>query len=159
MDAEQIQALIELETEAEHLLLARNQMVEIDKLRNGNREALTALRRRAKTTKSSVSSPFETLMREMERSSLVKEVCSTCGNHDPEEKTWISFPGSDLFVKVPFHAAHSVLEKEQEKLDYEMKILQSQVKEKSFVISEKGGLADKVSPGIVRSMVALSDKS
>jgi hypothetical protein len=46
---------------------------------------------------------------------------------------------------------------DQEMLDYEMKKLQSYVKEKTFIISEKGALADKVSPGIVRSMVALSD--
>jgi len=43
------QSIIELENEAEHLLLARNQVIENDKERNGNREALTALRKRAKT--------------------------------------------------------------------------------------------------------------
>ncbi|KAJ4778539.1 P53/DNA damage-regulated protein [Rhynchospora pubera] len=153
--------LVETETEAEELLLARHQMVENDKVRNANREALTALRKRAKTTKSSISSPFEAIMREMEGSSsrpLVKEVCPTCGGHDPKENTWMMFPGSDIFVRVPFHAAHSVLDKDQERLDYEMKKLQSYVKEKSFIISEKGALADRVSPGIVRSMVALADR-
>ncbi|KAJ3689013.1 hypothetical protein LUZ61_018177 [Rhynchospora tenuis] len=153
--------LVETETEAEELLLARHQMVENDKVRNANREALTALRKRAKTTKSSIPSPFEAIMREMEGSGsrpLVKEVCSTCGNHDPKENTWMMFPGSDIFVRVPFHAAHSVLDKDQERLDYEMKKLQSYVKEKSFIISEKGALADRVSPGIVRSMVALADR-
>ncbi|KAJ1694730.1 hypothetical protein LUZ63_011428 [Rhynchospora breviuscula] len=153
--------LVETETEAEELLLARHQMVENDKVRNANREALTALRKRAKTTKSSISSPFEAIMRDMEGSSsrpLVKEVCPTCGNHDPKENTWMMFPGSDIFVRVPFHAAHSVLDKDQERLDYEMKKLQSYVKEKSFIISEKGALADRVSPGIVRSMVALADR-
>lgn len=39
-----------------------------------------------------------------------------------------------------------------------MKKLQSYVKEKSFIISEKGALADKIGPGIVRSMVALTDR-
>ncbi|KAJ4744667.1 P53/DNA damage-regulated protein [Rhynchospora pubera] len=153
--------LVETETEAEELLLARHQMVENDKVRNANREALTALRKRAKTTKSSISSPFEAIMREIEGSSsrpLVKEVCPTCGGHDPKENTWMMFPGSDIFIRVPFHAAHSVLDKDQERLDYEMKKLQSYVKEKSFIISEKGALADRVSPGIVRSMVALADR-
>lgn len=86
-------------------------IVENDRFRNGNREALTALRKRAKTTKSSVPSPFESLMREIESRSLVKEICSTCGEHDPKEKTWLMFPGTDVFAGVPFHAAHSILEK------------------------------------------------
>ncbi|KAG6428014.1 hypothetical protein SASPL_112262 [Salvia splendens] len=47
---------IDVEIEAEKLLLGRHEPVEIDKMRNGNREALTALRKRAKTTKTSVPS-------------------------------------------------------------------------------------------------------
>ncbi|CAN6477910.1 unnamed protein product [Victoria cruziana] len=107
------QTLIETETQAEHLLLARHQLVENDKLRNGNREALTALRKRANTTKSSVPSPFESLMKGAlgnESCPLVKEVCRTCGSHDPREKTWMTFSGSDIFASVPFHAAHTILE-------------------------------------------------
>jgi len=38
-------------------------VVENDKERNGNREALTALRKRAKTTKTSIKSPFESIMK------------------------------------------------------------------------------------------------
>ncbi|WOL10198.1 hypothetical protein Cni_G18952 [Canna indica] len=154
------QSLIEVETEAEHLLLARHQLVENDRLRNSNREALTALRRRARTTKSSVPSPFEAVMRELEGSKeLVKEICPTCGDHDPKERTWLMFPGSDIFVRMPFHAVHTTLEKDQERLDYETKKLQSYVKEKSLLISERGALADRISPGIVKSMVALTDTS
>uniref|UniRef100_A0A453AIM3 Uncharacterized protein n=1 Tax=Aegilops tauschii subsp. strangulata TaxID=200361 RepID=A0A453AIM3_AEGTS len=144
--------LIDIETDAEQLLLARHQLVENDRMRNANREALTALRKRAKTTKTSVPSPFEIVMKEMEGTSakqLVKEICSTCGNHDPKEHTWLMFPGSDIFARVPFHVAHTVLDKDQEHLDYDTKKLQSFVKEKSFAISEKGALADKISPGIV----------
>ncbi|THU65596.1 hypothetical protein C4D60_Mb05t05310 [Musa balbisiana] len=154
------QALIEVETEAEHLLLARHQLVENDRLRNGNREALTALRRRARTTKSSVPSPFEAVMREVEGTKeLVKEICPTCGDHDSKEHTWMMFPGSDIFARMPFHAVHTTLEKDQERLDYDSKKLQSYVKEKSFLISERGALADRISPGILRSMVALKDTS
>ncbi|TXG62947.1 hypothetical protein EZV62_009941 [Acer yangbiense] len=87
------QGLVEIETEAEHLLLARHQIVENDKLRNGNREALTALRKRDLT-----------------------------------------------------------------RIDHESKTLQSFVKEKSFIISEKGSLADKISPGVLRSLVTLTNK-
>lgn len=89
------------------------QLVENDRVRNGNREALTALRRRARTTKSSVPSPFESIMKEMggsESRPLVKEICTSCGNHDSNERTWMMFPGTDLFARVPFHAAHSILE-------------------------------------------------
>nr|XP_009602487.1 uncharacterized protein LOC104097609 isoform X1 [Nicotiana tomentosiformis] len=103
--------LIEVEIEAEKLLLARQQLIENDRVRNGNREALTALRRRAKTTKTSVPTPFESLMRDVESRPLVKEVCPTCGNHDSKEKTWVMFPGADVFANIPFHAAHTILEK------------------------------------------------
>lgn len=89
-------------------------MVENDRVRNGNREALTALRKRARTTKTSVPSPFESIMKEIEGTGskpLVKEVCATCGNHDSMEKTWMMFPGTDIFARIPFHAAHTILEK------------------------------------------------
>ncbi|XAR63227.1 hypothetical protein NMG60_11023093 [Bertholletia excelsa] len=155
------ESLIEVEIEAENLLLARQQLVEYDRVRNGNREALTALRRRAQTTKTSVPSPFESMMKEIEGSTsrpLVKEVCATCGNHDSTEKTWMMFPGTDVFARIPFHAAHTILEEDQAQLDLDTKKLQSYVKEKSFLISEKGVLADKISPGVLRSLVTLTDK-
>lgn len=90
------------------------QLVENDRLRNGNREALTALRKRAHTTKSSVPSPFEAIMKEIEGTKskeLVKEICPTCGNHDSKEHMWMMFPGSDIFARMPFHAVHTILEK------------------------------------------------
>lgn len=156
------QTLAEVEFEAENLLLARNQLVENDKVRNGNREALTALRKIARTTKTSVPPPFESIMREIEGMGsrpLVKEVCSTCGNHDPKENTYMMFPGTDVFARLPFHAAHTILEEDQSRLDYDSKKLQSYVKEKSLWISETGVMSDKISPSILRSMVTLSDKS
>ncbi|KAF0902929.1 hypothetical protein E2562_019866 [Oryza meyeriana var. granulata] len=154
------EALVDTETDAEQLLLARHQLVENDKIRNANREVLTALRKRARTTKTSVPSPFEVIMKEMEGTSgkpLVKEICATCGNHNPKEETWLMFPGSDIFAHVPFHVTCTVLDKDQERLDYDIKKLQSFVKEKSFVISDKGALADRISPGIVKSLVSLTD--
>ncbi|KAI3731978.1 hypothetical protein L1987_63173 [Smallanthus sonchifolius] len=151
--------LIEIETEAENLLLARHQLVENDRIRNGNREALTALRKRARTTKTSVSSPFEWVMKEINESRpLVKEICATCGNHDSKEKTWMQFSGTDMYARVPFHAAHTILGKDQTRLDYDVKKLQSYIKEKSFLISEQGVLADKIGPGFLKSLVTLQDK-
>uniref|UniRef100_K3YMG0 Uncharacterized protein n=1 Tax=Setaria italica TaxID=4555 RepID=K3YMG0_SETIT len=88
----------------------------------------------------------QVLMKEMEGSSgkqLIKEICPTCGDHDPKEHTWLMFPGSDIFARVPFHVAHTVLEKDQERLDIGSKKLQSFVKEKSLVIAEKGALAGR----------------
>lgn len=87
------------------------QLVENDRVRNGNREALTALRRRAKTTKTSIPTPFASIMKDVESRPLVKEICPTCGNHDSKEKTWVMFPGTDIFANIPFHAAHTILEK------------------------------------------------
>ncbi|PIN21920.1 hypothetical protein CDL12_05374 [Handroanthus impetiginosus] len=152
------QGLIEVEIEAENLLLARHELVEIDRVRNGNREALTALRKRARTTKTNVPTPFESIMRDVDSRPLVKEVCATCGDHDSREETWLMFPGADVFAVVPFHAAHTILETDQARLDFDSKKLQSYVKEKSFFISEKGVLADKISPGVLRSLVTLTDK-
>lgn len=155
------QALIESETVAEHILIARNQLVENDKLRNGNREASTALRRIARTTKSSVPSPFEKIIEELagaDSRPLVKEICPTCGDHNPKENTWLMLPGSDIFARIPFHAVHTILEKDQDRLDHETKILQSYVKEKSFVLSESGALADTISPDILKSLVTLKDE-
>lgn len=127
---------IEVEIEGENFLLARHevsgvnvlrlqfqlffsylmcfylwlQLVETDRMRNANREALTALRKRAKTTKTSVPSPFESLMKDIDPRPLVKEICATCGHHNAREKTLLMFPGTDTFATIPFHAAHTILE-------------------------------------------------
>ncbi|CAL5086695.1 unnamed protein product [Urochloa decumbens] len=154
------ETLVDIETDAEQVFLARHQLVENDKIRNGNREALTALRKQARTTKTSVPSPFEVIMKDMEGSSgkqLIKEICPTCGDHDPKEHTWLMFPGSDIFARVPFHVAHTVLEKDQERLDFDTKKLQSFVKEKSLVIAEKGALAGRFGADTVKSLVSLTD--
>uniref|UniRef100_A0A803MU53 P53 and DNA damage-regulated protein 1 n=1 Tax=Chenopodium quinoa TaxID=63459 RepID=A0A803MU53_CHEQI len=134
------------------------QVVENDRLRNGNREALTALRKKARTTKASVPSPFESIMKEIGghgSKTLVQEICPTCGNHDATENMWMMFPGTDVFAQVPFHAAHTILEEDQERLDSELKELQSLVKEKSLIISDKGAIADKISPGILSVHIGL----
>ncbi|KAJ8443541.1 hypothetical protein Cgig2_017024 [Carnegiea gigantea] len=131
-------------------------VVDNDKLRNGNMEALTALRKKARTTKTSVPSPFESIMKEIEGLSskpLIPEVCTTCGNHDPTEDIWMMLPRTDIFSVTPFHAAHTILERDQERLDFEAKKLQSIVKEQSLIISEKGALSDKISPGILRYLI------
>lgn len=94
-------------------LIVKIQVVENDRLRNGNREALTALRKKARTTKTSVPSPFDSIMKEIVgqgSKTLVQEVCPTCGNHDATENMWMMFPGTDVFAQVPFHAAHTILE-------------------------------------------------
>ncbi|KAL9348553.1 hypothetical protein Peur_059919 [Populus x canadensis] len=93
-------------------------VVENDKERNGNREALTALRKRAKTTKTSIKFPFESIMK-------------------------VRIKGCSF---------------NQEQLEYEAKNLQSFVKEKSLLISEKGVLADSISQRMLRSSVTLTDK-
>lgn len=89
------------------------QQHEIGILKEGNRQAQSALRRRARTTRTSVLSPFESIMKDIGESGLrplVQEVCRTCGDHDSNECTWMMFPGSDLFARIPFHAAHKILE-------------------------------------------------
>ncbi|KAJ4886532.1 Uncharacterized protein Rs2_26308 [Raphanus sativus] len=151
------------EAVGDQFLLVRNQMVENDRERNANREALTALRKRAKTTKTSVPSPFDSMMKDTTthgRSSakaLVQEVCSTCGSHDSSEPTWMMLPGTDLFAAVPFHAVHTMLEKDEKRMEFESKKLQSLLKEKTLLLSELGALADSVPPSVIRSLITLKD--
>lgn len=47
---------------------------------------------------------------------------------------------------------------DQAQLDFEAKKLQSIVKEKTLIISDTGALADKISPGVLKSLVTLNDK-
>ncbi|KAM3732945.1 hypothetical protein ACB098_11G097000 [Castanea mollissima] len=89
---------------------------------------------------------------------LGEEVCTTCGNHHSKERTWMAFPGTDLIGRIPFHAAHTILETDQAQLDIDVKRLQSYMKEKSLSISERGAIADRISPGVLKSLITLSDK-
>uniref|UniRef100_A0A1J3CMG7 Uncharacterized protein n=1 Tax=Noccaea caerulescens TaxID=107243 RepID=A0A1J3CMG7_NOCCA len=163
LDAKKFAELLEkYEAEGDEFLLVRNQMVENDRERNANREALTALRKIARTTKTSFpSSPFDSVMKEVHGSStkpLVQEACSTCGSHDSSEPTWLMLPRADLFAAIPFHAVHTMLEKDGENMEFESKKLQSLAKEKALLLSELGVLADSVPRGVIRSLVALKDK-
>ncbi|KAF8097336.1 hypothetical protein N665_0291s0043 [Sinapis alba] len=153
-----VEVLEKYEPEADQVFLIRSQMVENDRERNANREALTALRKKARTTKTSVPSPFDSMMKMTQGKPMVHEVCSTCGSHDSSEPTWMMLPGADLFVAVPFHAVHTMLEKDEEKMGFESKKLQSLVKEKTLFLSELGALADSIPPGVIRSLVVLKDK-
>ena len=47
---------------------------------------------------------------------------------------------------------------DQARLDFDSKKLQSFVKEQSLILSEKGALSDKIGPGVLKSLVALTDK-
>jgi len=67
---------------------------------------------------------------------------------------WKSFL-RDADALIPF----SFCPADQERLDFDAKKLQSYVKEKSFIISEKGVLADRISPGVVKSLVTLTDNN
>ncbi|KAI5084504.1 hypothetical protein GOP47_0001248 [Adiantum capillus-veneris] len=144
-----------VEYEAEVLLLARQELVESDKARNGNREALTALRKIARTSQTSVP------MLDNGTTESVKEdpaaECRTCGDYDGSEPLWFLGAGGDFFVSLPFHGAHLKLEAEQKQLDITVNKLQSKVKEKTLSLSEKGALADKIGPSILKSMVTLKD--
>lgn len=57
----------------------------------------------------------------------------------------------DLFL------ALSAMNADQDRLDFEAKKLQSSVKDKSLLISERGALADRIAPGLLKSLVTLSD--
>ncbi|XP_024385878.1 uncharacterized protein [Physcomitrium patens] len=139
----------EVEVFAEDLLLARHDLVECDRSRNGNREALSAMRRQAKTSRSSVVLPG------VSRGDADK--CRTCGDYDGTTHVWYMAPGSDVFLRRPFHSVHTQLEQEQVSLDQRAKTLQGVVKEKTLQLSNVGALADRIAPGLVKSIVTLKD--
>lgn len=135
----------EVELCAEELLLARHELVQCDKARNGNREALTAMRKQAKTSRSSVVSSSDA------------DQCRTCGDYDGSTPVWYMCSGSDVFLRRPFHGVHSQLELEQATLESRVKSLQGVVKEKTLHLSNLGALADRIAPGLVKSLVTLKD--
>lgn len=139
--------IAEVEVCAEDLLLARHELVQCDKARNGNREALTAMRKQAKTSRSSVVS----------QGGGEADICRTCGDHDGSTPVWYMCSGSDLFIRRPFHGVHEQLEREQASLESRVKSLQGVVKEKTLQLSNSGALADRIAPGLVKSLVTLKD--
>eukprot|EP00246_Nothoceros_aenigmaticus_P013298 TRINITY_DN4513_c0_g1_i2.p1 TRINITY_DN4513_c0_g1~~TRINITY_DN4513_c0_g1_i2.p1 ORF type:complete len:156 (+),score=24.72 TRINITY_DN4513_c0_g1_i2:101-568(+) len=154
MSVEQLQRdVVAVETEAERLLFARQEMVECDKSRNSIREALSAMRREARTTRSSV----------LELDSIAgggragQDDCVTCGSHDGDTRTWIMLEGADVFVRLPFHQVHTLLEKDQKRLDSSMGSLRSLVKEKALSLSGKGAISDMIGPSLLKSFVTLKD--
>ena len=141
--------LAEVEEVAEKLLLARHELVECDKARNGRREALTALRKQARTTGASL---------------LIEEIgpdakCRVCGDHDGSSPVWVMSPGADLFIRRPFHGVHRQLEKDQVDLEAKVKKLQGFVKEKTLELSDSGALADRFGPELLKAFVTLKDGS
>ncbi|MCO5591190.1 hypothetical protein L7F22_045171 [Adiantum nelumboides] len=130
-------------------------LVESDKVRNGNREALTALRKIARTSQTSVPMlNSETI--ESGKDDAVTD-CRTCGDYDRSEPLWFLSAGGDFFMDLPFHEAHLKLEMEQKQLDITVNKLHSKVKDQTLSLSEKGALADKIGPSILKSLVTLKD--
>ena len=77
-------------------------------MRNSNREALTALRKIAKTSQSSVPVLGNNLGISSKDGN--GEECRTCGDYDRSEPVWFLCSGSDVFLNIPFHEAHTKLE-------------------------------------------------
>ncbi|KAG5231155.1 Lactate/malate dehydrogenase family protein [Salix suchowensis] len=154
------QSLVELENDAEHVLLARNQVVENDSERNGNRHWL-------------IKSLFESIMKDIGNSGSrdapsVKRICGTCGNHDEKRNLDNAFQEVMFLLLFHFMRPHYhgerffspflvvSIRKCHEQLEYEAKKLQRFVKEKYFLISGKGVLAESISPDSRRFLRALN---
>ncbi len=93
--------------------------MECDKARNGNREALTALRKQARTSRSSVSVSGKTVggggegggdSSGIDSSSSQETRCRTCGDHDGSSRVWMMSSGTDMLIRLPFHSVHCELE-------------------------------------------------
>ncbi len=99
-----------------HVWWPREQLVDCDKARNGNREALTALRKQARTSRSSVSVSGKTVgggggeSSAIDSSSSQETRCRTCGDHDGSSRVWMMSSGTDMLTRLPFHSVHCELE-------------------------------------------------
>ncbi|ESQ37011.1 hypothetical protein EUTSA_v10002901mg [Eutrema salsugineum] len=123
--------------QGDHCLLALSQIMENDKESNANREALTSIRKRARTTKTSVvvPPPFDSMMNDtsFQTKPLVQQGCSTCGSHDSK--------------------------KDEKEMEFESMKLQSFVKGKALFVSELGALADSVPPASYQSVSAVKGQT
>ncbi|CAK8672450.1 p53 and DNA damage-regulated protein 1-like isoform X1 [Clavelina lepadiformis] len=102
--------MVDLEMLAEDVLADKQQVVDLDKKRNSNREALTALR------KKQVAPPY----------------CM--------DKAWLNFGG--MFIKVKKDDAITMLTKDQEELDKEIKTVQRGLHEKVNKLRDAQGQKD-----------------
>jgi hypothetical protein len=104
---ELVHQLMEAERLGEDVLTERSQMVELDRRRNLNREALAALRREDRT--------------------LGKEVAAA-------QKHWICM--GDMFMRQPHGSAREMLEADQARIEKETEALRASVKRKSSKLCE-----------------------
>eukprot|EP00245_Coleochaete_scutata_P013129 TRINITY_DN5242_c0_g3_i1.p2 TRINITY_DN5242_c0_g3~~TRINITY_DN5242_c0_g3_i1.p2 ORF type:complete len:165 (+),score=34.85 TRINITY_DN5242_c0_g3_i1:53-547(+) len=155
------QSLQDVERVAEDLFLAKSKGVEYDRVRNSNREALTALRKLANTSTSSLLSASSPILDggQVPRQVSKPDSCRVCGSYDGGAPTWILGPSTDCFIRIPFHDAHSFLESEQEQVEADIASTRAEVKEKTLLLSDKGGLPDSAGPGLVNALINLKDNS
>lgn len=153
--------LAKVEAIAEELLLAKQKIVDHDRQRNANREALTALRKIARKP-STERKRFVTELPSTNVTDLgrgVSHSCHTCGDYDGSTPIWMAFPGGESFVRLPYHIAHTEIQREQEHMEVAINGVRSVVKNKTLMLSEHGALSDKIGPSLVRALVTLKDKS
>lgn len=159
-----------IEQVAEDILIAKQKMVELDRARNGNREALTALRkmaRKASSNQETASGGRSKLIQELpdveqapgpsstENEEQAQASCATCGKFDRSTPVWVAVPGAGMFVRRPFHQAHLHIEAEQQAVEVEIGRLQTFLKERSLVLSEEGALANSIGPSLMKALVTL----
>eukprot|EP00897_Mesotaenium_endlicherianum_P007452 jgi/Mesen1/6735/ME000344S06011 len=157
-------SLTEVELIAEKLFLSKQKLVDFDRHRNGNREALTTLRKQARIV---TAAKKPALIQEVKstfpgHSKSFKEdaaACPTCGDYDGSTPVWMAFPGVEAFVRLPYHKVHRQIESDQEQIESTINSLRSDVKEKAMVLSERGAIADKIGPNLMKALVTLKDKT
>ncbi|KAJ7337047.1 p53 and DNA damage-regulated protein 1 [Desmophyllum pertusum] len=108
-----LQRFAELEELAQEIMEDKQQIVELDKKRNTNREALRALKRE-------------------DRSGAIKEPSST--------KSWVCF--GNMFIKLPSTNVQAMLQQDQRNLDEEISRLRKDLKPKVSKLHELEGLPE-----------------
>eukprot|EP00271_Cylindrocystis_brebissonii_P006666 TRINITY_DN19431_c0_g2_i1.p2 TRINITY_DN19431_c0_g2~~TRINITY_DN19431_c0_g2_i1.p2 ORF type:complete len:182 (-),score=62.32 TRINITY_DN19431_c0_g2_i1:999-1544(-) len=155
--------LSKVEAIAENLLLAKRELVDFDRQRNGNREALTALRKAVKKAEEEFGRPLikevpSPLQRPDGRPGSSWPHCPTCGDSASSFPVWLAFPGVQSFVRVPVSVAQQQIERAQVQVEGSLNSRRSAVKLRTLELEERGALAGSgVGPQLLKAMVNLKD--
>ncbi|KAK3284099.1 hypothetical protein CYMTET_8235 [Cymbomonas tetramitiformis] len=125
------QAVSEVERLGEEFLTAKAQVVECDRARNANREALTAIRKKGGGE-------------------------SELGCFGSTSKGFLLRPGG-VFIRLSNEQATSILQRDQARLDEEVQKSRQDMKIITRSLHEKGGTPSHLSPGLLNAMITLKD--
>lgn len=155
-------ATLEVERLGELFLINKEQLVEADKQRQANREAITALRRQHQGRGASTSRSDSTGGASAESSSTSGG--GGGGSSQAQRKVWLlpsampsSISLSGAFLKIPATDALARIEADQKKIEAHIEELRTQQKRLTAQLAEKGAGPEGAGEGLLRAMLELKD--